>query len=125
MKDIRFSFSDPIYNFTTIVIVTQDMKRWDEKYPNPSPSTVEDDSHALYIRLKGKRGLIIIKPDSPLDDLQHEIGHAAREVMAHIGFKIHAENDEPLAYYEGYLTKRIHAAINKLVPSLTKRRKRA
>lgn len=124
MSDIKFSFKDPIYEFGITVVITEDMKKWDEKYPNQNPSTIEDECNALFVRLKGKRGLIIIKPCSPLDDLAHEIGHAARAVMEHIGFTIAFSNDEPLAYYEGYLTRKIHAKL-KTLKILDKRRKRS
>lgn len=123
MSDRTFSFKDPIYEFNIRVVVTDDMKKWDGKYPNHSPAQVEDECHALFVRLKGKKGLIVIRPNSPLDDLAHEIGHAARAVMEHIGFKISFDNDEPLAYYEGYLTRMIHKKINRLSPlTSTKRR---
>lgn len=113
-KDISFSFSDPIYLWRTQVVITEDIGKWNKKYPCSGDSGAPD---ALFVRPSEKRhSIIIIQPNSPLDDLQHEIGHAARCVMNHIGFTVDFANDEPLAYYEGYLTRQIHAKLKKLKP---------
>ena len=122
MNETSFRFKDPIYEFAIKVVITEDIKKWDEMYPNAESS--DGDCNALFVKLDGKNSVIIIKPCSPLDDLAHEIGHAARSVMKYIGFKIDFDNDEPLAYYEGYLTRTIHRKINNLKP-LTKSKKRA
>jgi hypothetical protein len=40
-----------------------------------------------------------------LSCLVHEITHAATEVMDDIGWKFDSHNDEPFAYYCGWITK--------------------
>lgn len=50
---------------------------------------------------------ILLKPDSPIGTISHEVGHVARKLMNEIGFTITAENDEPLAYLEDWLMTKI------------------
>lgn len=115
-KEARFTFSEPVYEFTITVIVTNDVSQWSSKYRDefqPRPGEIEGQCQAFHVG-EGKRCLIVIQPNSPLSDIAHEIGHAARYVLNHIGFKITAENDEPLAYYEDFLTRVIHNRIRLL-----------
>lgn len=40
--------------------------------------------------------------------IHHEIGHVCRGMMEDIGFKITADNDEPLAWLEDWVSDRIY-----------------
>lgn len=45
--------------------------------------------------------------------VHHEIGHVTRSLMCDIGFKIYADNDEPLAYLEGWMSDKVYAFLEK------------
>lgn len=114
MKDWKTSFSVPIYDHKLILVVTDDMKSWADKYPDPVSMTQNGECLAFFAPAKPKVELIVIQPRSPLNHIAHEIGHAARYIMGYIGFKIMSDNDEPLAYLEDFLTREIHNRLKKI-----------
>lgn len=94
----------PIYNVCLWLVVARDAAlayRKSKRFPN----TDEPSGHAVCCwNGKGEFG-IFFPAHVVIDDVAHEIKHAADEIMRHIGGQA---TSEPGAYLVGYLTEWVH-----------------
>jgi hypothetical protein len=118
MKEWKTKFKVPIYDCIVRFVVTDDVRSSIKKLPPSLTETYdeEDDTCTGIYFSKWPDYAIVLRDDKRADGavLDHEIGHVARKIMEDIGFKIEADNDEPLAYLEEFLTRMIHKRIKKL-----------
>lgn len=107
IKPFKTRFLVPIYECYLTLKVTEDVQAEWEK--NPEPSNRDDaDSYcqAFYVS-NWPEFMIVVSPTASHDDLTHEVGHVCRSIMGEIGFRVEHNNDEPLAYLEGWMMQQV------------------
>lgn len=115
---IKFSIRIPIYEVRLYVIIGLEAREALDLLPKNLRKIAEDnfgedlDCRGMYLSdpRRSEYALTVTSPDH--STLQHEIGHVCRSIMLNVGWEYDAENDEPLAYLEDWVSQEIHKRLH-------------
>jgi len=103
----KTTFKDPIYFNTIVVIVCSSLSEIAPKYNITKPL---DKYSAITFKAKNGSWIMAFNEVTP-EIISHEISHLVNYVFDECGIQLDSVNDEPQAYYTGFITKKVYKAI--------------
>lgn len=125
---IKFSIKIPIYEIRLYVIVGLEAKEALKHLPANLRKIAKDhfgddlDCRGMFLSDPKKSEHAITALSVDHSTLQHEIGHVCRNIMNDIGWQYDADNDEPLAYLEDFVSQEIHKKLHNDARKTNRRR---
>ena len=123
-------FADPIYGVFYFILISQSdsinpCDKLIAKYNSSFPIEKADESKGYcweYINDKGQQEIYLGFRKKTTTSIQaHEALHAKNFVFNRVGIKPDADNDEPEAYYVGFVTSMVDLAFKKMNEALNKK----
>lgn len=116
---ITRKFNLEVYNGWIVVIQTDDIKKVGFKYGFDSSCC---DAIVFKRPMKNgvKRYIFAYEGTAQPHIIAHEVVHLVNYIFKDMGIYLDLDNDEPQAYFTGWLTKRINETINKIEKCLQK-----
>lgn len=114
------TFEIPVYYIDVILAIHDDFNQIDQKYKLKLKETwIEEDpndSHAItYMHPEYHDKVeiyVMLKPKwLDIDTLSHEVAHIISFICSTKGIIIDPDNDEPLAYLQGYVSRKLGEGI--------------
>ena len=114
MKNVvcRSYFNVPIYDVQVLVVVARDAVKAERRYTTRFGNEAPGDFNAFCVQHGPRFGLFFHAGTISAELIGHEISHAVDFIFDYIGSGCR-KCDEPRAYLNGYLHKRINALLRK------------